>query len=90
MTARFGASNRFYFQLYYAMDRAADLDPETATTPALEAAVNGDLEGVLAQGTEGLLEVISETHSGMSVEDFQADVASWLESATHPETGMAL
>lgn len=78
-----------YFQFLYAMDRAADLDPSTLTTPALKAAAAGDLAGVGAEGEHSLLEVVGATHSGMSVDDFQSDVAEWLASATHPETGLA-
>ncbi|MEM1360902.1 MAG: HAD family hydrolase [Pseudomonadota bacterium] len=78
-----------YFQFLYAMDRAADLDPATLTTPALKAAAAGDLAGVGAEGEDGLLEVVGATHSGMSVDDFQADVTCWLDTATHPETGLS-
>jgi hypothetical protein len=42
---------------------------------------------VLAGGEAALLEVVSATHSGMTVEDFTADVAAWIATATHPVTG---
>ncbi len=85
------AEQPYYFQLQFALDRAAALaeaDPDWAATPALEAAAAGDVEAVLGGGEAALLEVVGATHSGMSVEAFTAEVAAWLETATHPETGM--
>jgi phosphoglycolate phosphatase-like HAD superfamily hydrolase len=86
------AEQPVYFQLAYALDRLrekAAADPSILTSDALRAAAEGDLEGALAGGIEGLMEVLAVSHSGMSVEAFQADVADWLATATHPETGMA-
>lgn len=86
------AEQPVYFQLAYALDRLrekAAADPSILTSDALRAAAEGDLEGTLAGGIEGLMEVLAVSHSGMSVEAFQADVADWLATATHPETGMA-
>jgi phosphoglycolate phosphatase-like HAD superfamily hydrolase len=82
----------FYFQLLYAIDRVrerAEADPSILTSDALKAAAEGDIEGVLAEGKEGLLDVLAISHSGVSVADFQADVRNWLETARHPSTGMA-
>jgi len=86
------AEKPFYFQLLYAIDRVretAEADPSILTSDALRAAANGDLEGLLTQGKEGLLEVLAVSHAGITVEDFQADIRDWLASAKHPETGMA-
>ena len=85
------AEQPFYYQLQFALDRASELaaaDPGWAATPALEAAADGDLEAVLAGGEAALAEIVGATHSGMSVEVFTTEVAGWLETATHPETGM--
>ena len=79
-----------YFQLIYAIERLQDkakADPSILTSDALVAASQGDLKGVLASGKEGLLEVLAVSHSGMTVEDFQADASEWLATATHPKTG---
>jgi hypothetical protein len=59
-------------------------DPKT---PALKAAAAGDIEAALSLGLEGLLEIVAATHSDLTVEDFTADVAQWLETARHPTTG---
>jgi phosphoglycolate phosphatase-like HAD superfamily hydrolase len=85
------AERPFYFQFLYALDRLremADADPSILTSDVLRAAAKGDLGPVLEAGEEGLLEVVAVSHSGMTVEAFQADVRDWLETARHPETGM--
>lgn len=85
------AEQPVYFQLIYAIDRLrekAEADPSILTSDVLRAAAGGDMEGALAGGEEGLLEILAVSHSGISVEDFQADVAAWLATARHAETGM--
>jgi len=44
---------------------------------AIKAAAEGDMEGVLAGGHEGLLEIIALTHSGMTTDAFKDAVAAW-------------
>lgn len=81
-----------YFQVIFALDRAkqlAEAEPGFASSPVLKAAATGDIEGLVSAGKEGLLELVNATHSGVSVDDFQAAVADWLASARHPKTGMA-
>lgn len=81
-----------YFQFLFALDRAkalAEADPDWATTHVLQAAADGDMGQIMAGGEEALLEVVNATHSGMSVEAFQDEVRAWLETARHPETGLA-
>jgi hypothetical protein len=85
------AEQPVYFQLIYAIERLqerAEADPSILTSDVLRAAAAGDMEGMLAGGTEGLMEVLAVSHSGMSVEAFQADVSDWLATAIHPTTGM--
>jgi phosphoglycolate phosphatase-like HAD superfamily hydrolase len=83
------AEQPVYFQLIYAMDRLrekAEADPSILTSDVLRAAAEGDMEGALAGGEEGLLEILAVSHAGVTVEEFQADVADWLDTATHPTT----
>src|SRR6056297_3192577 len=85
------AEQPVYFQLVYAIERlreAADADPSILTSDVLRAAAEGDMQGMLAGGAEGIVEVLDVSHSGMSVEAFQDDVSDWLATATHAETGM--
>lgn len=80
-----------YFQLAYALysleKKAAASDPSILTSDTLRAAASGDVETVIASGSEGLLEVIAVSHSGMTVNNFQDDVVNWLENARHSTTG---
>jgi hypothetical protein len=79
-----------YFQLLFALDRAKEMaaaDPAWASTPALKAAAEGNMKSLMEGGEDALVEVISATHSGMSVAEFQALVADWIATATHPKTG---
>ncbi len=76
------------FQAAFALDRLRArmaVEPTLAGDPLVKAALAGDL-GPLLTGDrhEGLLQVMGLTHAGMTVEEFQAAVAAWLESAEHP------
>ncbi|MEQ1941926.1 HAD family hydrolase [Mesorhizobium sp. VNQ89] len=86
------AEQPVYFQFLFAIDMArkkAAADPAWASTAALKAAAAGDIKGVLAGGESALIEVVSATHSGMTVEDFTAQAAEWIATAKHPTTGRA-
>ena len=79
-----------YFQLLYGIDRISRLsqnDPSILTSDALRAAAAGDMAAVAASGEEGLLEIVTVSHSGLSVDDFIMDVQNWLDTAKHPDTG---
>ncbi|NOC44602.1 HAD family phosphatase [Ruegeria sp. HKCCD7559] len=85
------AEQPVYFQFIFAMDRLSELaeqDPSILSTPALKAAAEGDLAKVLQGGHDALIEVVNASHSGTSVEAFQAEVAQWLAKARHPDTGL--
>ena len=81
-----------YFQLIYAVDevkRRAAADPSVASTSALQAAAKGDYATLAKGGEKAILEVINFSHADISVDDYQANVANWLENARHPDTGLA-
>jgi haloacid dehalogenase-like hydrolase len=80
-----------YFQFLFAMAKAAEkaaADPAWAATPALKAAAAGDMAAVMKGGQDAMLEVVNATHSGISVEDFQAEVAAWIGKAKHPQKAL--
>ncbi len=81
------AEQPVYFQLFFAVDMVSRMDPSALTSDALKAAAAGDFEALMATGKEGLLEVLAAAHSGMSVAEFKASVAAWMEEARHPTTG---
>ncbi len=59
-----------YFQVFFALDSLsarAETDPSILTSETLKAAARGDLEGALAAAKKGLLEIMSTSHSGMSL-----------------------
>jgi len=79
-----------YFQFLFALDRAAQLaaaDPDWAATPALEAAAAGDVATALEGGEEALVEIVTATHSGLTLDAFERAAAEWIATARHPETG---
>ncbi|WP_299475750.1 HAD family hydrolase [uncultured Roseibium sp.] len=87
------AEQPVYFQFLYALDRLKEIaaaDPSVLNSDVLKAAAQGDLETVAKAGEEGLLEVVMVSHSGISVEDFQADVAKWMATAVHPTKDLPL
>ncbi|WP_348524781.1 HAD family hydrolase [Paracoccus marinaquae] len=80
-----------YFQLLYALDRLrqkAAADPSILGSDVLKAAGAGDMEGVLAGGEAGLLEILGASHADIAVEAFQADVSDWAATARHPDSGL--
>lgn len=85
------AEQPIYFQLIFAVEQVAKLakdDPSILTSDALRAAAAGDYKALLATGKEGLIEVLRASHSDMSLDQFRADVAAWLETSRHPTTGL--
>lgn len=84
------AEQPVYFQLSYALDRLrekAEIDPSVLDSDVQRAAVKGDIKGMLAGGKEGLIDILKLSHSGMTVDEFQADVREWLTTTKHPQTG---
>jgi phosphoserine phosphatase len=81
------AEQPIYFQLAFALDRVRTLapqHPEWQTQPPFNAALKGDLKAVAASGKQGLLDLITATHTGMTPDEFKAVVREWLASARHP------
>jgi len=75
-----------YTQFLFAMDRVKALapeHPEWKTKQPFQGVLEGDLEAVAASGMKGLMEVIIETHSGMTAEEFEAEVSNWLATERH-------
>lgn len=84
------AEKPFYFQLLFAMDylaERAEADPSLLSSDVLKAAAAGDLKTALAGGEKALLEIVSASHSGMTVDAFMAASRKWLRTAKHPKTG---
>jgi hypothetical protein len=84
------AEQPFYVQLFFALDRLKEMaaaDPSILTSETLKAAAADDLGRLVAGGEEALVELVVVTHSGLTVDAFEAEVADWIATATNPETG---
>ena len=81
------AEQPVYFQVQFAFDRIAAL---AAQRPALrskqpfKAVLDKDAKALAAAGEKGLLQIISATHTGMTVDAFHTLVLEWLATARHP------
>jgi phosphoserine phosphatase len=76
------------FQIAFVIDelkRRVPNEPELAADPMVQAALAGDV-GTLMAGAhhDGLMRVLALTHVGMTTDEFDDSVRSWLASAEHP------
>jgi hypothetical protein len=79
-----------YFQLFFALDRVKTLapkHPEWKTTEPFASLLKGDVNAALAGGEKAIAEIVMATHAGMTTDDFEAIVKSWIATAKHPKTG---
>ena len=82
------AEQPIYFQFAFALDRVrnlAPLHPEWRTTPPFNAVLSGDNKALLASGEQGLLKIMASTHAGITTDEFNTIVGSWLTTARHPK-----
>jgi hypothetical protein len=80
-----------YFQGLYALDilrEKAAADPSILTSDVLTAANEGDMEGMMAGGMDGLVEILNVSHADITPDDFKASAHEWLTTATHPTSGL--
>jgi hypothetical protein len=78
------------FQLVFALDRVKALAPQHPEWKDLEpykSILDGDLHGALAGGEKAAAELMAVTHSGMTTEEFAAQVRAWIATARHPRFG---
>ncbi len=76
-----------YTQLAFALDRVKTLAPENPEWKGqqpFKAVLEGDMQALAASGEKGLVDIITTTHAGMTVDEFQTIVTDWLEKARHP------
>jgi len=76
-----------YFQLFFAIDQVkamAKEHPEWESQQPFKAVLDNDMEGLMASGEHGLLELVMATHAGISGEMYKKNVSDWLENTTHP------
>jgi phosphoserine phosphatase len=76
-----------YFQLLFAIDRVKTLAPEFPewkTKQPFRAALEGDMKSLAAAGDRGIIELVMESTSGMTTDEFSKIVANWMAEAKHP------
>lgn len=81
------AEQPMYFQFEFALDRIrtlAAVHPEWRTTAPFKDVLSGDTKALLASGQQGIVQILAASHSGITTEDFNTIVGSWLATAKHP------
>jgi hypothetical protein len=69
------------------LKKMVEKDPSLKERQPFKAALENDREYLKAEGMPAILELFTATHSGMSDEDFTAEVAEFMATAKHPELG---
>jgi phosphoglycolate phosphatase-like HAD superfamily hydrolase len=81
------AEQPIYFQFQFAMDRIKALapqHPEWKTKEPFKSVLAGDMKALFATGEKGFLEIIAQTHAGMTTAEFEQIVRDWFKTARHP------
>ncbi len=76
-----------YTQVVYCLDHVGDLvkaKPELKSREPFKAVLYGDREAVAKLSMGQIFEIVLATQSGMTVEEYRADVRQWLATAKHP------
>jgi phosphoglycolate phosphatase-like HAD superfamily hydrolase len=77
------------FQVAFALDRlkaVAPQHPEWRDKEPFKSALAGDLKGMLSGGYHALIAIVAATHSGMTTDEFEAEVRKWVATTRHPTT----
>jgi hypothetical protein len=76
-----------YVQALFLIDRVrvlADRHPEWKTKQPFAALLKGDMKAAVSGGEQGIADIISATHAGMTTDHFEKLVIDWLATARHP------
>ena len=77
------------FQVAFALDRVKALapqHPEWQDKEPFRSVLAADLKGMLSGGYHGLIAMVAATHSGMTTDEFEAEVRQWVDTTRHPTT----
>jgi hypothetical protein len=77
-------------QVFFLIDRVRELaaaDPALAERDPFKALIEGDQARLHALGKQGLTELFSATHAGMTLREFAAIAQAWQARAQHPQLG---
>jgi len=76
-----------YTQVLYCLDRVpvvAKEKPELANVEPFKTVLSGDREAIAKLSLHDLFKILDATLTGMGVEEFNAEVKKWLETARNP------
>ena len=76
-----------YTQVVFCLDRVGALaneKPELKDREPFKTVLSGDREAIAKLSMRDIFEIVLATQSGMTVEQFRADVKKWLATAKHP------
>jgi hypothetical protein len=76
-----------YAQVMYCLDRVPALvakKPELKNIEPFKTVLSGDQEAMAKLPTEDLEKILAATLTGMTVDEFNAEVKTWIETAKHP------
>lgn len=76
-----------YAQVMYCLDRVPALvekKPELKNVEPFKTVLTGDREAIAKLPKEDLVKILAATLTGMTVEEFGAQVRPWIETAKHP------
>jgi phosphoglycolate phosphatase-like HAD superfamily hydrolase len=76
-----------YTQVVYCLERVRAVvkaKPELANVEPFKTVLSGNREAIAKLSMQDLLKILAATLSGMSVEQFQAEVKQWLDAARDP------
>jgi phosphoglycolate phosphatase-like HAD superfamily hydrolase len=76
-----------YFQFMFVLDRIkvmASQHPEWKDKEPFKSILAGDMKTALAGGERAVAEMMVATHSGITTDEFEAQVVDWLATARHP------
>jgi phosphoserine phosphatase len=80
-------SHPMYTQVVYCLDRVPAVvkaKPELAKVEPFKTVLSGDREAMAKLSMDSLFKILAATLTGMSVDEFKAEVKTWLESARDP------
>lgn len=77
-----------YPEFFFAIDsvqKFASKHPEWADKEPYQSIIKGEVEAVKHFSRTEIVELIAATHAGMTLDEFQRQVADWLKTAVHPK-----
>jgi len=80
-------SHPIYAQVMYCLDRVPAVvkaKPKLAKVEPFKTVLSGNREKIAKLSMDSLLKIVAATLTGMSVEEFQAEVKAWLATARDP------